>query len=82
MNKVVLSLIFSWCVLGGSSINDTSLPNSNSAKVWVCTGGSSKRYHLTSKCKGLNSCRGDIKEITLEEAEDQGKTPCRICYKK
>lgn len=51
--------------------------------VYVCTGGSSKRYHKTSSCKGLDNCKGTIKKVSLSYAEDTMKrTPCKICYKK
>ena len=48
--------------------------------VFVCTGGSSKRYHCERDCKGLSRCSGEIEEISEEEAEDMGRTPCKICY--
>ena len=49
-------------------------------KVYVCTGGSAKRYHAVSDCKGLSNCRGDIEEMDKEEEEYMGRTPCRMCY--
>lgn len=52
------------------------------SKVWVCTGGSSKRFHAYNNCKGLSKCSASIDEVTLEEAEMMGRTPCRKCYKK
>ena len=48
--------------------------------VFVCTGGSSKRYHCDRDCKGLSRCSGEIEELSEEEAEDMGRTPCKICY--
>lgn len=48
--------------------------------VYICTGGSSKRYHCDPDCKGLSRCSGEIEEISEEEAEDMGRTPCKICY--
>ena len=48
--------------------------------VYVCTGGSARRYHNEPDCRGLSRCQGDIEEMTIEEAEDDGKTPCKICY--
>ena len=49
-------------------------------EVWICTGRSSKCYHATQSCMGLSNCGGNIKEVSLEEAEDMGRRPCRICY--
>lgn len=47
--------------------------------VYICTGGYAKRYHLDRFCSGLSSCRGDIEAVSLEEAEDEGRTPCHKC---
>jgi len=49
--------------------------------VYICTGKSSKRYHKTDECRGLDNCSGDIKLITIEKAKQMGRTPCRVCYK-
>lgn len=51
-----------------------------SVMVYICTGGSSKRYHNTSSCRGLNKCSGNIIKITVEKARGMGRTPCQICY--
>lgn len=48
--------------------------------VYICTGGSSRRCHCDPDCKGLSRCSGEIEEISEEEAEDMGRTPCKICY--
>ena len=49
--------------------------------VYVCSGSSAKRYHSVEDCKGLSRCSGEIVEMTVEEAEEDGKTPCRMCVK-
>lgn len=48
--------------------------------VYICTGGSSKRCHCDPDCKGLSRCSGEIEKVSEEEAEDMGRTPCKICY--
>ncbi len=50
-----------------------------SENVFICSGVSAKRYHSTDDCSGLSRCRGEIQIMPVEEAEDEGKTPCRIC---
>lgn len=50
-------------------------------EVYVCTGGSSRKYHRLSNCKGLRSCGGNIEKVYLEFAEEKGRTPCKMCYK-
>lgn len=47
--------------------------------VYVCSGPKSKRYHSVEDCKGLAKCSGRVIEMTLNEAECCGKTPCRMC---
>lgn len=47
--------------------------------VYVCTGRNARRYHSVDDCKGLTKCSGIIVNMTLEEAEEEGKTHCRMC---
>lgn len=47
--------------------------------VYICTGGYSKRYHFDRFCSGLSNCRGEIEAVSVEEAEDEGRTPCHKC---
>lgn len=67
---------------GKSSHKRVSVPTYPNAKVWVCTGESSERYHAHNDCKGLRICRASVEEISLQEAESIGRTPCNKCYKK
>lgn len=55
-------------------------PTIQKGKVYICTGPQSKRYHRTSSCRGLNSCSGDIKAVTLSYAKSIGRTPCGWCF--
>lgn len=48
--------------------------------VYICTGPMAKRYHKTDQCRGLRRCSGMIKQVTVEEAEAKGRTPCHTCY--
>ena len=47
--------------------------------VYVCTGSYAKRYHTKQHCRGLQRCTGETMEISLQEAEEEGRTPCKIC---
>lgn len=51
-----------------------------SYSVYICTGETSTKYHSDPDCRGLSSCSGEIEEVSEEEAEDMGRTPCKICY--
>lgn len=58
-----------------------SFSTQSSSKVYICTGPQSKRYHKTANCRGLGSCSGEIKAVTVEYARKIGRTPCGWCYK-
>jgi hypothetical protein len=49
-------------------------------EVYICTSNTSKRYHNSIKCKGMQACRGTIAIVTLVNAKNTGKTPCRFCF--
>lgn len=54
--------------------------NNSAEKVLICDGTSSKKYHKDT-CYGLRNCRGELKWVTLAEAEKVNRTPCGICYR-
>lgn len=54
--------------------------NTGGDYVYICTGGKSKRYHPDEYCNGLRRCSGSVEEVSVDEAEDMGRTPCKICY--
>lgn len=67
-------LVFPFTITTESDTQDT-----NDRMVYICTGKSSKRYHATPKCKGLDNCRGEIVKVTVQKAKSMGRTPCRLC---
>lgn len=48
--------------------------------VYICTGPQAKVYHRTSKCKGLNKCSGNVKQVTIEKAQSMKRRACKLCY--
>lgn len=56
------------------------LQNEYGKNVYICTGGSSKRYHCKYNCRGLNRCSGRILGVSEEKAKNMGRTRCKICY--
>lgn len=48
--------------------------------IYICTGLNAKKYHSSPECRWLENCSGEIKEITIEEAQRQGKTPWKGCH--
>ena len=51
------------------------------SSVYICTGQYAKAYHKSRNCRGLGNCRGDIKQVSIEEAKRMGRTPCGYCYR-
>lgn len=84
MKKILLLGIVALMGLGITSCGTaqaTIAEESNTQQtVYICTGGSSTRYHATSKCRGLSRCGGKIIGVSKATAEDMGRTPCQICY--
>ncbi len=82
MKKILLLLcgfIASFVLTGyeATFAPQTETPN----VVYVCIGGSATKYHKKANCAGLNGCKGSIKKMSLEEAQKNGKTPCKKCCK-
>jgi hypothetical protein len=48
--------------------------------VYICQGPHSKVYHRSQNCKGLSNCSTELKEITVQEAQNMGRRACRIEY--
>lgn len=44
--------------------------------VYVCGSGNGKKYHLSSRCRGLSNCSYKTIATTLEEARREGKSLC------
>lgn len=80
ISSVQLSLLLALSLLSCSSDKGRQAKHDvNPDCVYICTGGSAKRYHSVNDCKGLSRCSDSIIEMTVEEAEDYGRTPCRMC---
>lgn len=79
MKKFLFLLLF-FSVLFVPSIADYSTAQQKDVFVLYCTGKYAKRYHRY-ECKGSESCKDNIKKISLSEAQKLKLTPCKICYK-
>jgi len=49
-------------------------------QVYICTGKYAKSYHATTSCRGMKACKGEIKKVSLSEAQKAGRKPCGYCY--
>ncbi len=48
--------------------------------VYICNGPSSKVYHRSESCKGLNRCSTQIAKVSLSSAKSKGRRACKIEY--
>ena len=77
MIKTLSILAIAIAVLSLSSYTDKQ---NEEEKVYICTGKYAKRYHCDENCRGLGSCKGEIRLVPISTAKKQGKTPCGDCY--
>ena len=50
-------------------------------KVIVVMSNNAYAYHKTRDCSAVKKATHKVKEVTLEEAKEMGRKPCKICYK-
>jgi len=76
--KTILPLILCLTLFScGGSASDEDSDDSNT--VTICLSEDAYAYH-DHQCMGLDNCDGGIEEVSIEEAEDEGRTPCGFCY--
>lgn len=51
------------------------------SEVYVVNSSSSKSYHNTKSCATLKNAKHRVKKITEDEAIQEGRKPCKRCYK-
>ncbi|MFH1049322.1 MAG: hypothetical protein V1779_00165 [bacterium] len=73
--KIVRIFIFLWFL---SSITNTVFAQKEKCVV-ICQGRYAKVYHSSANCRGLNNCRGGVITVTLKEALNMGRRPCKVC---
>lgn len=65
-----------------SSLALISFQQKKEKKVFICKTVKSKRYHYKKNCRGLSSCKAEIKETTVKKAKRFGRTICKLEKKK
>ncbi|MDR1884531.1 MAG: hypothetical protein LBR26_17420 [Prevotella sp.] len=76
-----LTIILLFLVFSSFAGSDKQSPTKKQeTTVLICTGKYSKRYH-SFQCKGMNTCKGEQKKVSLATAKEMGRTPCKYCYK-
>ena len=87
--SIKLVFVVLLCMLVSCSDNSGSLPKTGqfydpqeqrTGNVYICTGNNSYAYHSNRNCFGIKSCSKRIKKVTIEEAEELGRTPCHFCH--
>lgn len=70
MNRRILFLSLTFLLFSFASL-PTINPDAN--YVYICDSSGATKYHLTSKCRGLSTCKHDILKVTIEQARSKGK---------
>ena len=78
--KLFFSLILSLS-LGTNFTFPRVQANTKADYVYLCEGPYSKVYHKAPDCRGLSRCSTRIFKVTLEEAQKEGRRPCKIEYR-
>jgi hypothetical protein len=86
MKKILLILLFfniSFQCFSHEKENELILNSSIENKedvVYICGGDYAYAYHLTTECRGLNNCKGDVYYTTSYKAKyTYNRKPCCIC---
>lgn len=78
--KIFFSLMLSMSL--GTNFTATKIPTKTKTEfVYLCEGRYSRVYHKSPECRGLSRCSTRIFKVTLEEAQKQGRRPCKIEYR-
>lgn len=83
MKKMLFkSLVFVCLILSAtacSNTNGTSTDNQDSNEVLICEGENAYAYH-EHECQGFNECEASSEWVSIDEAQNMGRTPCGYCY--
>lgn len=74
---LLLTLVLVGMFAAGTASEDSP---KEEAKVYICVSKNAKRYHCDRDCRGLQSCKHEIRIVTIKEAQERGLTPCKVCY--
>ena len=78
--SVFTPIMESSVVSAGENQNTAHVVEAKSQTVYYCTGPNAKKYHSTSRCRGLRKCSCRIVKCSESEAQNKGFRPCKICY--
>lgn len=82
MIKRFLIILISVFLSGFTSAETPLCVDTNEqTKVIIVMSNNAYAYHKTKNCTAVKKATHKIKEVTLEEAKEMGRKPCKICYK-
>ena len=68
-------------ILSGFSPVGIDFSSDQQTKVIVVMSNNAYAYHKTRNCTAVKKATHKVKEVTLVEAKEMGRKPCKICYK-
>lgn len=71
--KALLLLLF---LLPNPACTSTKAVRADAKTAYLCGSGKTKKYHLSSSCRGLSNCGYKTVKTTLEKAKQEGRTLC------
>ena len=81
MAKHFLLILISLFLSGFTSAETHPCVDANEqTKVIVVMSSNAYAYHKTRTCSAVKKATHKVKEVTLEEAKEMGRRPCKICY--
>jgi len=80
---VVITLIIPTLFSFSTSANNfNTIIQTQTQKVYICSGNYATKFHSVSNCRGLNNCKGTIYYLESQtEAIKKGYSHCLICWK-
>ena len=82
MMKHFLIILIALFLSGFTSTETHLCVNANEqTKVIVVMSNNAYAFHKTRNCSAVKKATHTVKEVTLEEAKEMGRKPCKICYK-
>lgn len=59
----------------------TGVSTNPNTKVYISTGNKAVAFHYKKTCRTIKRCNseGHVREVSLQEAKDMGRRPCKVC---
>jgi hypothetical protein len=88
MKKIILILLFAMpLAFISSTIAAQTTPKKSITKeskkevsaVYICDSKSTNAYHSSASCKGMSKCSRGFLKVSIADAKQLGRMPCKIC---